>query len=429
MNKSLFGLLLVLAIWFVFYISPVHYVSDSAYSMLMDEAILRHGTPNMIAYQVPRGSGLGFDGGYPWQLAMFKGRLLYTFPWGSALLSLPAVAILEAGGFEVAPRHVYQLANETKIQAILSAFLSAIIVLLLYETARLFLPHGWSLSVGLGAAFGTQIWSSLSRSLWPQTWYVLLISTVILVLASGRIRPILLATLVGWACLTRPAAAPTAIIVSAYILIDCECNRSRMIYLAAGAFWAIAFALLLLPFTGRLLAPAYHPEWFVFHGLAPRLAGIMLSPSRGLLIYTPIVLYPFYLTVRYWRALAKRRLAVLAIAVFVSTVALPVFYSIWWGGWSYGPREFADTVPWLVLLTIMGLRSFLDDSRLTVRERRTVIAAGMLLLVISIAMNAPGALSSSSMDWNAVRHVDEHLDLLWDWRHPPFLAWMQSAPS
>ncbi len=430
MNRHRSGLLLFLVTWAVFYLSPAHYVTDSAYSMLMDEAILRHGTPNMIGYRVPRGSGPGFENGYSYQIAMIGGRLVYIFPWGSPLLSLPGVAILEAVGFKVAPEQIYNLPNEIRVQAILSAFVCAITVLLLYETASLFLPFDWSVAIALGAAFGTQIWSSLSRSLWPQTWYVLLTSAVILVLAGRRMRPIMLATLLAWACLTRPAAAPGAIVVSVYILIQCDSNQSRLTFLAAGSLWAAAFAPIMLYFTGHVLAPAYHPQWFVFHhGLVQRLGGVLFSPARGLLIYSPIVLIPLFLTIVYWRDLPQRRLAFLAIAVLVSTVGVFLCYPFWWGGWSYGPRDLADAVPWLVLLTILGLRAFLDDAGLTVKGRRTMLAAAALLAVLSVAMNAPGALSSAAMDWNALPPIEHHLERLWDWRHPPFLAWMQSARS
>ncbi len=430
MNNSRFGLLLFLVTWAVFYLSPAHYVTDSAYSMLMDEAILHHGTPNMIGYQVPRGTGPGFADGYPWQLAMIKGRLVYTFPWGSALLSLPCVAIAEAVGFRVAPGQVYNLRNEIRMQAMLGAWVCALTVLLLYRTAGLFLSAGWSLAIASSAAFATQIWSSLSRTLWPQSWYVLLVSAVILLLASRRIRPLALASLVAWACLTRPVALPAMILASIYILIEFCSNRARVIFIAAGLSWAAIFALMLLFFTGRLLAPAYHAEWFVFQrGIAPRLTGVLFSPSRGWLIYTPVVLIPLCLVVRYWSNLPERRLAILAIVACASTLAMLISFPIWWGGWSYGPRLLADAVPWLTLLAILGLRAFLDDRHITARSYRAAVAIAVVLVTISVAMNAPGALSSSAMDWNGLRHIDEHLERLWDWRHPPFLAWMQSAHS
>jgi hypothetical protein len=68
----------------VFYICPVHYLSDSAFSLLMDEALIHKWTPNMIDHQVPRGHGDVFvNDGYPWQIKIIRGRLLYVYPWGS----------------------------------------------------------------------------------------------------------------------------------------------------------------------------------------------------------------------------------------------------------------------------------------------------------------------------------------------------------
>ena len=428
MKKFVFGLLLFLATWWIFYGSPIAYLSDSAYSMLMDEAILHHGTPNMIAYRVPRGSGNGFRDGYPWQLAMLKGRLLYMWPWGAPLLSLPAVAVLNATGIEVAPKHVYDAANEVRMQKIVSTFLCAIGVWLLYEIAIQFIPVGWSLAIAIGAGFGTQIWSSLSRSLWGQTWYVLIISLAILLLVRRNIRPVLLATLLAWAAFVRPQALPTIIIVGVYVLVKCDSNWSRACYVATGVLWSLTLAFMMLFFTDHLLASAYRSTaLFAFrHGFLQRLDGILFSPSRGLLIFMPIVLIPFYLTVRYWHVLPKRDLAVLALAAITPTIAMLASYVIWWIGYNYGPRDLADIVPWLVLLAILGIRAFLDDPHLSMQESSAVISIAVVLLTISILMNAPGALSASATKWNEVPPLEYHPERLWDWEHPQWLAWAQS---
>jgi hypothetical protein len=425
-KKYLYGLLLLLGTWGVFYGSPVAYVTDSAYSMLMDEAILHHGTPDMIAYQVVRGDGPGFYNGYPWQLAILKGRLLYTWPWGAALLSLPAVALLNIAGMEVAPNHVYSAAREIRMQRIVSTILCAIEVCLLYAMAAQLLPEGWSIAIAISAAFGTQIWSSLSRSVWPQTWYLVLITIVILLLLMRSLRPLLLATVLAWAAFVRPAGLPTLILVGTYVLVEFESNRSRAFYVAAATFWALTFASVMLFFTGRLVAPAYHANWFVFYGFMARLEGILFSPSRGLLIYEPVILIPLYLAIRYWRELPRRRLAALALAGTASVIAVLGCYRIWWG-WSYGPRDLAETIPWLVLLAILGVRAFIDDTNLTMRECAAVISIAMLLATASVAINSPGALSYAANAWNTLPIVDYTPERLWDWQHPQFLAWIQSG--
>jgi hypothetical protein len=107
-SLSLFLLSLV-----VYLVSPVRYLNDSAYSILMDEAILEHGTPDMEYYQVPRGQGLPFKNhGYWYTIDLVKGRLLYVYPWGEAFLSLPAVAFFAAVGLKAAPHGVYKITNE-----------------------------------------------------------------------------------------------------------------------------------------------------------------------------------------------------------------------------------------------------------------------------------------------------------------------------
>jgi hypothetical protein len=77
------GVVLLLSIAYVFYICPVHYLSDGGFSLLMGEAIIHEWTPDMITYRMPRGHGeIYINDGYPWNI---KG--LFT-KWGS--LHIPA---------------------------------------------------------------------------------------------------------------------------------------------------------------------------------------------------------------------------------------------------------------------------------------------------------------------------------------------------
>lgn len=317
MKKPFVSLSLFLLVALVYYKSPVHYIEDSAYSLLMDEAILHQGTPNMNAYQVPRGTHPGFVNGYSWNLALVNGRLIYVFPWGLPILTLPAVAVANALGYVVAPNHVYSVANEVRMQKVFTTLLSALIVCLVYEAAASLLPISWSLMIALSVAFGTQMWSSVSRSLWAQTWYLLLIAMIILLLLRGWSRPAPLATLLVWSGFVRPMAAPTLLILGVYILLALESHSARAVYLTTGLLWAGALGAAMLFFVGHLLAPAYNPKLMEITGFADRLVGVLFSPGRGLLVYVPVVLVPLYLTARYWHHLPQRQLAVLALAAIL----------------------------------------------------------------------------------------------------------------
>ena len=404
----------------------MHYLSDGRFSLLMDEAILRYGTPNMIRYQVPRGQGVAFaNHGYLWTMDLVKGRLLYVFPWGGALLSLPAVAVFNGAGFRVAPHRIYSGSNELEMQAILATLLCALAVWVFYETATFLLPAGWSVAIALSAAFGTQIWSDTSRTLWPQTWYLLLIALAIWILMSGRGRPVLLGTILAWACFARPGAAVIVGVITGYVLIEYG-PAYFLRYAAVGAAWSISFAGMMMHFEGVPFAAAYPLSFLDFpHEFPTRLEGVLLSPSRGLFIFVPIVLLPLYLTLRYWKDLPQRQLVVLALTVIVLHIVLLASYIAWWGGGNYGPRDLVETIPWFVLLTILGIRAFLDDRQLSMHECSAVISVALLLLILSVAMNATGAFSSATLDWNERPSINSHPERVWDWQHPQFLAWIQ----
>jgi hypothetical protein len=120
------------------------------------------------------------------------------------------------------------------------------------------------------------------------------------------------------------------------------------------------------------------------------------------------VLVPLYLAARHWPRLPQRKLAALAVAAISSTLVTLACWRVWWGGWSYGPRLLVETVPWFALLTILGIKAFLEDAELT-RNRRTVfIGAAVLLLTLSVTMNAAGALSRLPGMWNATPDIDTH---------------------
>jgi hypothetical protein len=88
-----------------------------------------------------------------------------------------------------------------------------------------------------------------------------------------------------------------------------------------------------------------------------------------------------------------------------------------------------DTLPWWVALAVSGLRARQHARSAAppaaARSGRLEAVAGGVLVLLSVAVNAPGALSRQAMSWN---YLPEDVDLrpsrLWDWSDPQFLAWM-----
>jgi hypothetical protein len=429
----------------IFLGSPRAILGDSKYSLLLSESLLTRHTADLSHYRI-WGLQIYALPAHPdfvraprfYELINDHGRLLYYYPHGSSLLSMPLVAILLASGHSVVrPDGIYDEASEAAEQHLLAALLMAALAVVFVRTAEVMLPAPWAVAVALGAALGTQVWSTASRLLWSHTWEIALLGMVVLELLDAeergrRLRAAWLATLASWLFFVRPTGAIVAAALAIYIFA--YHRASFFAYAATGLGWLEAFVAYSLLVFGEAL-PGYYqePTFFSARHFLSALFGDLISPSRGLLVFVPVLLFVAYLLIRYWPTLPHRRLAVLAISVITVHQMVLTGNVKWWGGYSYGPRLSTDLVPWFVLLAVLGLRAFLDESGGRVAmpraaraafdlRNRSALVAGALLLALSVFINARGALSPDTFYWNAWVDIDHHPENAWDWRSPQFLA-------
>ena len=129
-----------------------------------------------------------------------------------------------------------------------------------FHTASLMLPITWSCVVALGAAFGTQIWSTATRGLWSHTWEIFLLGLAvdsILQSDHGRapMHPVWLATLLAWSYFVRPTGSVPIAVVTIYLLLA---HRAIVItYVITGAIWLAAFVAYSSRVFGTWLPPYY----------------------------------------------------------------------------------------------------------------------------------------------------------------------------
>lgn len=440
------GLILVLTL-LLFWFSPVSQVTDSHYSMLLSESLLRHKSFALDHFAVPRlepQSGTRdnyvMDGSI-WQLELANAHIYYYFPPGSSILSAPFVAIANLFGVSaVNADGTYNQRNETRIERALAAILMAALAVIFFFTARLRLPLGWSVIVALAGALGTQVWSTASRALWSHTWEMLLVGIVVLLLLKSEIRknrlnPILLSSLLAWIYFVRPSGSVVIVATSIYVLL----YQRRILnpYVITGAVWLAGFMVYSWYHFGRLLPSYYRASRLRFDLFPVAFAGNLLSPSRGLLIYVPMIFFVAYLLLRFWKYVATPRLAVLALTIILGHLLVISCFANWWGDWwggaSYGPRYTADLVPWLVLLGILGLSAILrsreQGGKISAFRWQVQLATGAVLLALSVLINARGAISQDTWKWTQPATDKQMRALLWDWKHPQFLAGLQSPPA
>jgi len=85
-----------------------------------------------------------------------------------------------------------------------------------------------------------------------------------------------------------------------------------------------------------------------FHFTPWTWVGLLAAPSRGLFVYSPVLLFALPGLVHTLRASApptERLMSLAGVLVFV----LYGFVATWWGGWVFGPRYMADLLPFFAL--------------------------------------------------------------------------------
>jgi hypothetical protein len=193
---------------------------------------------------------------------------------------------------------------------------------------------------------------------------------------------------------------------------------------------------------GAWLALFVAYSWYHFHQVLPNyylanrlsfkefwiaLPGNLVSPSRGLLLFVPVLWFIAYLLVRYWKQVAPKRLGCMSLVVIAIHLIVIAGFKPWNGGFSYGPRYSTGLVPWVALLAVLGIRAMLDwrkqNSNTNNVAWRAQLICGAVLLMLSVLINARGAIARETWVWNVrPTNVDDVPNKVWDWRQPQFLA-------
>jgi hypothetical protein len=105
------------------------------------------------------------------------------------------------------------------------------------------------------------------------------------------------------------------------------------------------------------------------------LGGLLLSPSRGLLIYSPFFLFALVAAWRIARGRTGDGLARALVAGVTLLLLLVGSWHMWWGGWSFGYRLLLDAAPALIVLSAYGYEHV-----------AATMARGRLIFVATVAL-------------------------------------------
>jgi hypothetical protein len=266
---------------------------------------------------------------------------------------------------------------------------------------------GKALLSALVFGLGTNVYST-AEALWQHPFVILFIVIALrafeLIESSpdGNSGPAAMVAGLGLslAAASRPAAIPMCGVLFAFLIYRLG-GRAKAALIVA----AIPAALTLLYNTTYFGSPfgfGRSLEGRFMQAFPESMAGLLISPARGLFIFTPIALFAL------WELALQSRHTVLARALLAAVVTHFVFISAWneWhGGESFGPRLLTDMLPALF---------FYLPGALT---RWPVF--GAVLGAVSIAVQLVGGFTYDYR-WERLHQRGQEFDrALWSWRDSP----------
>lgn len=297
-------------------------------------------------------------GGHPhpyWILESRHKRPASMYPIVAPLLVtplyLPAIAYLNARGWAD-----WRLAFMGEIMEKLAAsVVAAAAVGVMFLALRRRLGRRDALLLAAVFAFCTNTWVTSSQALWQHGPAELFVALALLLVTAPEPRWFHLAG-AGVACgllaANRPPDVLFGVALGIYVLVTAR--RRSLPYIAGVAavgLLALAYNLWMfdVPTGGYGIVLMATPTFFN-QPIPVGMAGLLVSPGKGLLVFAPFFLFLLLYFRKSVRERLDRRTALLTLGLAVAVVAQLALYARtdWRGGYSYGPRYLTDALPILV---------------------------------------------------------------------------------
>ncbi|HEY5920560.1 MAG TPA: hypothetical protein VIV11_02765 [Kofleriaceae bacterium] len=332
--------------------------------------------------------------------------------FGPAPAVLVAIALLDFGEGDT----IADTTLRTR-ERIAAALLLALATALLVIAARARRSGRDAVIAGAACALSFAGAASLGQGMWQATTALPALTGALATLAWRDRHPRLaIATpaLLLLAVMLRPTIAPLALGLGITWALEVRDKRTWII--AASAALLVVSPLIVwnaihlwspLP-IGQWKANARDTEHvFTVTGAATGIAGLLVSPARGLVWFAPLAVAGIVI------ALRNRAYRAIAIGLLVQLVAMAAFFK-WHGGQAFGPRLLAEATwvaIWLALGTELALR------------RAIAIPAG----AITVAIGLIGLLRFSPAQWEMRRRPEAHPSGFWAIADSPIPAALTAA--
>jgi hypothetical protein len=272
-----------------------------------------------------------------------SGHTVTKTPTASSVLALPLIAIFSLAGTRGRDWGTWMEA--AMLTASLAAAMSVAIVFVLLTrlTTR---PR--AALIAATYAWGTLVWGVNGQELWQHGGVALALSVALLALVDRRL------VLAGLAVTGMMAFRLTGGVTALFLLPLVGGRPRDMLRFCIGAL-PLPLTLAAYNFVafGSPIKQGYGTGQVTSSlrlgsQLATGVPGLLVSPGRGLFVYSPVLLFVIVGLIR-----GRRNLLMVCAAVsIVATLLVAANLDQWYGGESFGARKLADTLPLFAVLLV-----------------------------------------------------------------------------
>lgn len=382
--------------------SPVKFAPDAKYSIHTARSIVTEFDIDLDEY-----SHLIKNDDY--RIEYINGHIYPYFPIGPSIMAVP-IASLFNNEMVLSKYEEIELITATLIISLASIFIFLISHRILGS-----IPFA-ALAVFI-FCFCTPVWSTAGRGLWQHGPSLLLHSMAVYFIILAKDKPKYIKYLgipLATAFIMRPTNAIPMLFLSIFVFI--KYREYFFSYLTFSSLIFISFILFNLSVYSAFFPPYYmvsrvgHLDHFF-----DALIGNLISPGRGLIIFSPVLLFSF------WGIIKKIKtdwfLGIIFSSIVISHWLVISSFPKWWGGHCFGPRFFADIIPYLIFFLLFFLKSIHSGQIHT-----QIVILFMLLSLASFLIHYQGATDFNTYLWNAEpTDIDIDTKRLWDWGDLQFL--------
>jgi hypothetical protein len=261
--------------------SPVMTSLDSRWTLPTAKSLIKEGNSDLdeyMSYIVPD----------DYRIEKRMGHLYSIFPIGPSLLATPIALFTNE-----------QVINQSymDVERLVSSLLIAVSSLFIYFISLSALGHQkGALLMVFVFAFCTSTWSTASRGLWQHGPSITLLTLSLFIIVKAKNRPNMIQFLslpLAFSYLVRPTNIIPLGIFSLWMLFYYKKYFIR--YLLWSLAVLVPFLIYNLSLYHTLLSPYYFPGRLGSHPhFSEALAANLISPSRGLFIYSPVFFLAFF---------------------------------------------------------------------------------------------------------------------------------------